>query len=412
MPKLIVIADDFTGSNDTGVQLAKKGALVAVSLTDKPVACDIPVINTESRAVSAQEAAASVTTAFEQNAAKDTQVVFKKIDSTFRGNIGAEIEAAARAFGAKLIIVAGAIPAAGRTTVNGTCLVNGIPVVDTEFATDPKTPVHHAEIANIIASQSKLPCRNITVPAIKEGGLDKAIIEVIEGDLPQVLILDAETDDDLAHIASSLANTTAKMVLVGAAGIANQLPKSVFLTEEKAPVLVLAGSMSAVTQQQVDYCQDKGLHVLDIDAQAIWHHPDITLAQAVEQAGNLLRQGKHCAIRTARDQAERQRAHQFCQQQKITGTDMGNAVAQFLGRLGKALMESHPLSGVLFTGGDIATAVAAEIGADGYIIKGEVQPCIPYGHFTDHHIPVVTKAGGFGHADAIEQIIQHLQDNS
>ncbi|KHT64585.1 hypothetical protein RJ45_05700 [Photobacterium gaetbulicola] len=412
MPKLIVIADDFTGSNDTGVQLAKKGALVAVALTDRPVACDIPVINTESRAVTALEAAESVTRAFEQNADGDTRVVFKKIDSTFRGNIGAETEAAARAFGAKLIVVAGAIPAAGRTTVNGVCLVNGVPVVDTEFATDPKTPVNHAEIAKIIASQSALACRNITLAEIKEGVLDKTIIEVAAGEQPEVLILDAETDDDLAIIANSLANTSAKMVLVGAAGIANQLPKRLFLAGKQAPVLVLAGSMSAVTQQQVDHCQGKGLNIIDVDAQAIWHHPDSTLEQAISQAGELLQQGKHCAVRTARDQAERQRAQAFCQQQKITGTDMGNAVARFLGQLGKAMMESHPLSGVLFTGGDIATAVAAEIGADGYIIKGEVQPCIPYGHFTDHHIPVVTKAGGFGSTDAIEKIIQYLQDNS
>lgn len=31
--KMIVIADDFTGSNDTGVQLAKKGARTEVMLT-------------------------------------------------------------------------------------------------------------------------------------------------------------------------------------------------------------------------------------------------------------------------------------------------------------------------------------------------------------------------------------------
>ncbi|VUC90061.1 membrane protein [Salmonella sp. NCTC 11881] len=31
--KMIVIADDFTGSNDTGVQLAKKGARTEVMLS-------------------------------------------------------------------------------------------------------------------------------------------------------------------------------------------------------------------------------------------------------------------------------------------------------------------------------------------------------------------------------------------
>lgn len=51
--KMIVIADDFTGSNDTGVQLAKKGARteVMLSASQKPSRrADVLVINTESRA--------------------------------------------------------------------------------------------------------------------------------------------------------------------------------------------------------------------------------------------------------------------------------------------------------------------------------------------------------------------------
>lgn len=50
--KMIVIADDFTGSNDTGVQLAKKGARteVMLSASQKPSRrADVLVINTESR---------------------------------------------------------------------------------------------------------------------------------------------------------------------------------------------------------------------------------------------------------------------------------------------------------------------------------------------------------------------------
>ncbi|HAE3786137.1 TPA_asm: four-carbon acid sugar kinase family protein, partial [Salmonella enterica] len=50
--KMMVIADDFTGSNDTGVQLAKKGARteVMLSASQKPSRrADVLVINTESR---------------------------------------------------------------------------------------------------------------------------------------------------------------------------------------------------------------------------------------------------------------------------------------------------------------------------------------------------------------------------
>lgn len=61
--KMIVIADDFTGSNDTGVQLAKKGARTEVMLTptQKPSRrADVLVINTESRAILSAQAAQAV----------------------------------------------------------------------------------------------------------------------------------------------------------------------------------------------------------------------------------------------------------------------------------------------------------------------------------------------------------------
>ena len=87
--KMIVIADDFTGSNDTGVQLAKKGARTEVMLTpaQKPSRrADVLVINTESRAMPATQAAAAVQQALAPWCEDEAiPLVYKKIDSTFRG---------------------------------------------------------------------------------------------------------------------------------------------------------------------------------------------------------------------------------------------------------------------------------------------------------------------------------------
>ncbi len=57
------------------------------------------------------------------------------------------------------------------------------------------------------------------------------------------------------------------------------------------------------------------------------------------------------------------------------------------------------IGGLFLTGGDIATAVASALGAEGYRIQSEVAPCIPCGTFVNSEIddlPVITKAGGFG----------------
>ncbi|MBS3991842.1 MAG: four-carbon acid sugar kinase family protein, partial [Erysipelothrix sp.] len=52
--KLTIIADDFTGSNDTGVQFAKKGLRTVVTtnmdeLGDNILSAEVAVIDTESR---------------------------------------------------------------------------------------------------------------------------------------------------------------------------------------------------------------------------------------------------------------------------------------------------------------------------------------------------------------------------
>ncbi|MDU5192124.1 MAG: four-carbon acid sugar kinase family protein, partial [Mixta calida] len=171
--KMVVIADDFTGANDTGVQLAKKGAHTEVMLSarQKPSRhADVLVINTESRAFDAATAAQAVTEALTPWRQADL-LIYKKIDSTFRGNIGAEIEAALRASGKRLALVAAAIPGAGRTTLNGECLVHQTPLAQTEFASDPRTPIVASRIKEILAQQSRLPVTEVTLSTVRSGEL-------------------------------------------------------------------------------------------------------------------------------------------------------------------------------------------------------------------------------------------------
>ena len=56
-PALLIIADDLTGANDTGVQFAKQGIRVIVSIRHEQLLqtwaddCQVLVVNTESRHV-------------------------------------------------------------------------------------------------------------------------------------------------------------------------------------------------------------------------------------------------------------------------------------------------------------------------------------------------------------------------
>ncbi|HHU7256202.1 TPA: four-carbon acid sugar kinase family protein, partial [Escherichia coli] len=94
-PSILVVADDFTGANDAGVSLAQVGHTVDVAF-EMPYRGDasVWVINSDSRAMDPKLAAMKITSLMSHlPLANNPPLVIKKIDSTLRGNIGAEIEA-------------------------------------------------------------------------------------------------------------------------------------------------------------------------------------------------------------------------------------------------------------------------------------------------------------------------------
>jgi hypothetical protein len=64
------------------------------------------------------------------------------------------------AVGAETALVVAAIPEAGRTTVGGRQLVDGVPVDETAFARDPQNPVHDARVAVVIEATSRRRARS------------------------------------------------------------------------------------------------------------------------------------------------------------------------------------------------------------------------------------------------------------
>ncbi|EPJ9674089.1 TPA: D-threonate kinase [Citrobacter freundii] len=403
--KMIVIADDFTGSNDTGVQLAKKGARTEVMLTpaQKPSRrADVLVINTESRAIPAAQAAQAVQQALAPWCeGAITPLVYKKIDSTFRGNVGAEVTAAMRAANRKLAVIAAAIPAAGRTTRDGLCLVNGTPLLETEFASDPKTPIISSRIAELVTLQSDIPVHEVSLDDVRCGRLSARLAAFAAEDECMVVV-DAVEDRDLSLIAHAICEQDVLPLLVGAAGLANALPVRMFMQEkQELPVLVVAGSMSEATRRQVDkaLCQDRA-KVVDIDASRLASdHFEQEIASVVEQACALLSRQHHTILRTSRSAEDRQMIDTLCASVGMSRQALGERLSQRLGTITLHIIEQARIGGLFLTGGDIATAVASALGAEGYRIQSEVAPCIPCGTFVNSEIddlPVITKAGGFG----------------
>ena len=105
MVELAVIADDFTGALDTGIKFAKAGMKTQVMLhsdfhfSEVNSACEVLVIDTETRHLKPESAYQIVYTLVKRCRAGHISRFYKKTDSALRGCIGKELTALCDALG-------------------------------------------------------------------------------------------------------------------------------------------------------------------------------------------------------------------------------------------------------------------------------------------------------------------------
>ncbi|MBT8497253.1 serine kinase [Pantoea agglomerans] len=408
---VLVIADDFTGANDAGSGLAQAGARVHVLFgTEAPLpedAADVLVISTDSRAVSASQAAERVAQVVQHFAAQLQQGwLFKKIDSTLRGNVGAETAAALRASGKRLALVAPAVPRLGRTTREGKVWVNQRLLTDTEFASDPKTPILSARVVD----QMQIDGTEIDLPTLRSDRLD-AVLAAAHG----VVVVDAENEADLARLIIAAARLTEKPLLVGAAGLSDALGAALSVRPSR-PVLAVVGSMSSSAQQQIaTLLNQRAVEIVDVDIRQLFQQPAWPDRDRwIEQAAAALRAGRHTVIRTCQHESQRHDIGHLSQQHSVTRQQLGEGISQLLGEITHSLCRTQLPHALYLSGGDVAIAVAQALGASGFKIQGLVAGCVPHGVLlnSEFTLPVMTKAGGFGDENTLVAAIGFIEEKS
>ncbi|MCD9672787.1 MULTISPECIES: D-threonate kinase [Klebsiella] len=406
--KIIVIADDFTGANDAGVGLAEAGFSADV-LFRLPYASHAQaiVLNSDSRACLPSDAGLRVTTLLESLQRDDTAAWFiKKIDSTLRGNPGVETQAMMTATGAHLAVIAPAFPAAGRTTVNGQCLVDGIILTDTEFASDPKTPVSSADVGVVFESQCTLRCVNVSIQQIVQEA------QVASPESLTALVVDAQTDSDLDQIIEQVLALQPRPLLVGSAGLCEAFSRHIAPPVTYPGLLAIIGSMSEVAQKQI--------HTAAIHPRTYNIYIDINemLIHGIDkyksQVASIIAQGLHCLVHTCPDNKARHQIDELCQRLALSRAQLGEKISALLGKLVREVLEVAAPNALYLSGGDVAIAIAQSLGATGFQIKGRVAGCVPYGKLLGctWKQTVLTKAGGFGDENTLSDILTFVEEKS
>ena len=275
---IAVIADDLTGANDTALQFQLRGAETRIFLGNEIKNSSkeggiVWAVSTESRNVSPEEAYDKIIdklTILKNN--KDIDYLYKKIDSTIRGNIGTEIKALVDFFGYDAAIIAPAFPSEGRTTIGGYQLLNGLPLERTEFARDPKAPVFESHIPSLLRRQLGTEHENLIghigfSTVIKGAGPILMEMNKLINNGKKFIVFDAVSVTDLEQIVLAYKKTSHKLLPAGSAALAQVLGNTWleeserFIDEIKTPhlpKLVISGSATKTNAKQIEKLESSG----------------------------------------------------------------------------------------------------------------------------------------------------------
>ncbi|MBL8022968.1 MAG: hypothetical protein JNK54_01610 [Elusimicrobia bacterium] len=168
-----VLADDFSGAGDVALAFEAAGFSTEIwaPVGGKPRQPDagvrVWILDTESRGLPPLEAARRVRRALTALAPWKPSFIFKKIDSTLRGPVGAEVAA----FVGKLrpdrpVPLVPAFPRMGRSTVGGRHFVEGVSLDRSAFGSDPRHPARLSRVEDIVALPEPFRAR-VWVPDVE-----------------------------------------------------------------------------------------------------------------------------------------------------------------------------------------------------------------------------------------------------
>ncbi len=369
----LLVADDLTGAADATAKFVARGLSGAVLLSPAPDASHAPnadldvdllAINTDTRRSTeavAQGRMHDVAGPFTRH--RRAAAIFKKIDSTMRGHVGAELDAALDTFGCSHAIVAPAFPSMGRIVRNGALIVHGP-------SASVQTP---RDVPSLLASQGMRAGVATIATTATRAMIDRAL-----SDDARVLVCDATKHahlDAIVDAAWPRDDDEGRPLWVGSAGLADAVARRLALARPHARAAAAVPSMLRAEAERAERV------VLFIGST----HPATRAQKArLAAAGD----ERHLLIEI----------------------DWRHTTPEAL-LAASAVVAREDLAGYVMSGGDTAANICLAMGATAIRIGGEVANGVPWGVLIGgiaDGVPVVLKSGGFGPRKALVDAVHFL----
>lgn len=401
MVNLLVIADDFTGALDTGVQFRTKRSVIQLwtGETENMISAiksgiQVLILDAETRHMTPEQAYQTVFQIVSLAIQLGVPCIYKKTDSGLRGNVGKELAAMLDAGGGPRLHFIPAFPLLGRITRQGVHYINGCPVAESVFGKDPFEPVRFSAVADIIASQSDVEVHTVGAQVPQE--------------LPNgVLIYDSSVDEQLVHIGRDLKGRGELRLLAGCAGFASVLTDLLELegTEPRLPpipqkLLVICGSINPITLRQLDEVQRTGAPRIQLTPEQKLDDSWLTSPDGLRVTAEWMAQLKDAPLAVVEgNQTGEGDATRRCAERM--GMDLEQVRAQISRTMGGVLERLLSLgleSTVLVTGGDTLLAFMQRVRQDKLIPLGELAPGVVLSQieYRRKKYAILSKSGGFG----------------
>ncbi len=396
MKDCLILADDLSGAADSAVSALHAGLDAEVFLTAEGAQESrkaVVAIDLNTREIEAEGARATTFKSLEKIHPRADLFLYRKIDSTLRGNVAVELAATRAAAGKRFILFAPAFPANRRITVGGKILIDGEPLEQTQFwsAKIPR-PDFAAQMTDVGLTMESLP-----LETVRRGKQEvRRTISELVGEGCTTILCDAEHDEDLFQIAQAGFEIGPRCLFAGSGGLAKQLFKLFPPGDLMIPVprklseLILIAVGSCTTNSQTQFAKLRGVPGL----RCFLLGPEELEKRSISQPelGRLLDCKQDLAVAINADAM-------FPDDIKPSHV-LAGLLAPLLNRVGALVV----------TGGETCRVLLEWIGAQKLQLLDELEPGVSLAFVSaPRPLLVVVKAGGFGDPDTLQNAYRFLK---
>ena len=392
MIKVFIMADDFTGALDTGVQFSNYGVNTVVTSdlefefgdTTEPI--EVLVINTETRYLNKHEAYEVIKKIAMKAKEENIQYIFKKVDSALRGNVASELRALSDVFEDVSIPFIPAYPEQNRFSYEGVLHIDSFPVSESAFGQDPYEPVTESHIPSLLLKEADLNTyvtKKYEIPPNEE----------------RILLMESYSDEEMLSQGNELFMNDALTITVGCAGFAKALANIIYKKRDatqndiELPLLIVSGSVNPATKKQIVFAEANGFERISLTIEQLWDKQYWDTVKGQENIHHYLQIEQPLMFETFGD-ISTEKVDELSDHRN----EVRFRIAQSLGYLVKNLMSNGIKRTLLFTGGDTLYQSMRVLGITEIKPLKELFPGIVFGsiYFKDEQHYVITKSGGFG----------------